>query len=55
LDVTVADYSALFEQEMELVTTLQEDPNLKLLNTKVCELQRQYDEVSATVCLIASA
>jgi len=33
---------------MELVTNLQEDPNLQTLNTEVRELQRQYDEVRAT-------
>lgn len=38
LDATVADFTKLFEQAMELVTNLQEDPNLQMLNTKVREL-----------------
>jgi len=38
---------------MELVTTLQEDPNLQTLNTKVSELQRQYDEAKAMAHSIA--
>lgn len=35
--------------------TLYKDPNLKILNTKVNELQKQYDEVQATVCSTALA
>lgn len=46
LDATIANCLALFHQEMELVTTLKENPNLKMLNTEVCELQRKYDEVA---------
>lgn len=40
LDATVIDFTTLFEQAMELVTTLQEDPNLKILKTEFHELQK---------------
>lgn len=45
IDAAVVDCTMLFEQAMEIVTTLQEDPNLQRLNTKTGELQQQYDEV----------
>lgn len=44
VDVVVEDCNALFEQMMEVITTLHEDPNLQRLNTEVRELQQQYDE-----------
>jgi len=40
---------------MELVTTLQEDPNLQTLNTEVRELHKQYDEVRTMTRSIAVA
>lgn len=51
---TVIDCIVLFEEAMEVVTALQEDPTLQLLNTDVCELQKQYDEVRVTTCTIAT-
>lgn len=38
LDATVVDCTTLFEQAMELVTNLQEDPNLQTLNIEVRKL-----------------
>lgn len=40
LDITVVDCIALFEQTMEVVTTLHEDHNLQRLNTWIRELQQ---------------
>lgn len=34
VDATVVDCTALFDQSMEVVTTMQEDPNLQRLNTE---------------------
>lgn len=34
VDVVVGDCTVLFEQTMEVVMTLQEDPNLQRLNTE---------------------
>jgi len=53
LDSTITDCTTLFKQAMEIVTNLQEDLNLKTLNTEVRELQWQYDEVRATEHSIA--
>lgn len=53
LDAIVTDCATLFEQAMELMTNLQEDPNLQTLNTEVRDLQQQYDEVRATVRSLA--
>jgi len=48
LDATFTDCATLFKKAMELVTNLQEDTNLQTLNTKIRELQHQYDEVRET-------
>lgn len=53
LDAIVTNFLALFEQEMGLVMTLQEERNLQILNTEVRELQKQYDEVKAMTRSIA--
>lgn len=55
VDVVVVDCTTLFEQAMEVVTTLQEDPNLQRLKTETHELLQQYDEVQATTCTVAIA
>lgn len=54
MDVAVFDYTSFFEQAMEVVTTLQEDTTLQILNTEVCELQQHYDEVRVTMRSIAT-
>jgi chromosome segregation ATPase len=53
VDVAVADCTALFEQSMEVVTSLQEDPNLQRLKQSPRELQQQYDEAERRTCTIA--
>lgn len=40
VDAAVVHCTTLFEQGMEVVTTLQEDPNLQRLNTETRELQQ---------------
>ena len=55
LDATFTDCATLFKKAMELVTNLQEDTNLQTLNTKIRELQHQYDEVRETAWNLASA
>lgn len=52
VDVAVADFTALFEQSIEAVTLLQEDPNLQSLNMEARELQQLYDEARATMCIV---
>lgn len=42
----------LFEHSLEVVTNLQEDPNLQILETQEKELQQRYDEFNATTCTI---
>ena len=42
----------LFEQSFEVLTTLQEDPNVEHLETKVHELQESYDEVKGTAQMV---
>lgn len=39
VDVTVVDCTTLFELAMEVVMTLQEDPNLQRLKIQIHELQ----------------
>lgn len=38
MENVVADYMQLFEQSFEVLTSLQEDPNVQRLETKVHEL-----------------
>ena len=45
----VADCTQLFEKSFEVLTSLQEDPNVKWLETEVHELQQCYDEVKGTM------
>lgn len=49
IDSVVADYMQLFKQSFEVLTALQEDPNVECLETKACELQQRYDEVKGTM------
>lgn len=55
VDTAMVDFTVLFEQAMEVVMTLQEDPTLQVLNTEVIELQQQYDEVRETTRTVAIA
>ena len=48
LDSEVTDCNCLFENAMELWTTLQEDSNLWRLGTKIRETQQKVDEIRAT-------
>lgn len=36
IDSALAHYMKLFKQSFEVLTTLQEDPNIKRLETKAC-------------------
>lgn len=53
VDFAVVDCTALFEQAMEVLMSLQEDTTLKVLNTKFHDLQQKYDEVRAMVHTVA--
>ena len=44
----VTDYTKLFEQLFEVLTTLQEDLNIQRLEKEARELQQKYDEVKGT-------
>lgn len=48
VDSAVANCTQLFEQSLEVLTSLQEDPNLQQLELKSCDLQQRYDEVKGT-------
>lgn len=54
VDAMVVDCTVLFEQAIEVVTALQEDPTLEVLNTEVCELQQQSNEVRETTRTVAT-
>ena len=44
VDSVVNDCTALFEQLLKVVTSLQEDPNVQRLEMEVRELQQLYDK-----------
>ena len=48
VDNIVANCMQLFEQSFEVLTTLQEEPNVECLETEARELQQKYDEVKWT-------
>ena len=41
----VWDCTSMLEEALEVITTLQEDPNIQHLETKAWELQKKYDSV----------
>lgn len=43
----------MFEESFEVLTTLQEDPNIQRLETEVHELQQQYDDIKGTTQTVA--
>ena len=53
VDNAVANCMQLFEQSFEVLTTLQEDPNLERLETEARELQQRYDEVKGTTLMVS--
>ena len=44
----VRDYTGMFKQALEVLTNLQEDPNIQCLEIEVHEYQQQYDSVKGT-------
>lgn len=52
VDAAVNYCTALFEQLLEVFSSLQEDPNLQRLDIELRELQQRYDEVKATACTV---
>jgi len=48
VDSVVADCTQLFEQSFEVLTSLQEDPNVQRLETEAHEIQQRYHEVKGT-------
>ena len=49
IDSAVKDYTVLFKQSLEVVTSLWEDSNVQRLETEAWELQQRYEEVKETV------
>jgi len=45
----VRDCTTMLEHALEVITTLQEDPNIQRLETEARELQQQYDKIRGTV------
>ena len=41
----VRDCTNMLEESLEILTTLQEDPNIQCLETEAREIQQQYDSV----------
>lgn len=46
--ITIKDCIRLFEESFEVLTTLQEDPNIYFLEIEACELKQKYDEIKVT-------
>jgi len=42
-------YTKLFEESFEVLTTLQEDPNIQRLEIEAHELQLKYNEIKGTM------
>jgi len=49
----VADYTQLFKQSFEVLTSMQEEPNIQRLEMEACELQQRYDQVKGSAQSIA--
>lgn len=47
------DYTNLFEESFEVISTLQEDSNIQHLETEAHELQNKYDEVKENVQMVS--
>ena len=45
VESVVADFTMIFEQSFEVLTSLQEDPTVQRLEIEARELQQCYDEV----------
>ena len=45
----VQDCTGMLDQAFDVLTSLQEDPNIQLLETEARELQVQYDSVHGTM------
>lgn len=52
LDAIVKDCTKLFEQTMELWTSLQEDPTLQKIDIYHRENQQQFDKIRSTMCTL---
>ena len=46
------DCTNMLEQALEVLTTLQEDPNIQQLETEARELQQQYDNIRGTAKIV---
>jgi len=53
VDSAGIDYMKLFEQSLEVLTTLQEDPNIECLEIEACELQQRYNKVKGTKKMVS--
>jgi len=42
----------MLEESLEILTTLQEDPNIQCLETEAREIQQQYDSVWGTAQMV---
>jgi len=49
----VKDYTWLFEGSFEVLTTLQEDPNIQRLETEVRTMQQKYEKFKGNVQTVA--
>lgn len=49
----VKDYTKMLEELFEVLTTLQEYPNIQCLEIEVHELQQQYDNFKGTTQMVA--
>ena len=53
IDSALVDCMYLFEQSFEVLTTLQEDPNVEHLETEACEIQHRYEKVKGTTQMVS--
>ena len=52
VDSVVVDCMWIFEQSFEVMTSLEDDPNVECLETEELELQQRYDEVKGTMQMV---
>lgn len=53
INSAVKDCTKLLEESFEVITTLQEDPNLQCLETEARKLQQRYDDIKGTAQMMA--
>lgn len=53
INSAIRDYTRMLEESFEVLTNIQEDPNIQCLEIEVRELQQHYDNVKGTAQTVA--